>query len=114
MRPDTLMLVLAIGEVGLRSSLAARLSLGGGDVLTARDPYDPQLHRTMRGASVLIVDAAVLHARGEAALLADPRWRAVIAIGDEDRPRDGRLFHVARPGSAKRIEAVLAELSGKA
>ncbi|WHU04728.1 hypothetical protein [Sphingomonas sp. NIBR02145] len=83
MSPLSPLLVLVVREAGLRSTLIARLSMAGADLVTIDNIDDPRIQRWLAKGPVLILDQAALQARegGEAALRADPRWRAIAVIG---------------------------------
>lgn len=107
----TLILVLIVREAGLRSTLAARLSMAGADVITADSLDDPRMQR-LRAGAVLVLDApAAEDAGGPAAVLADPRWETLVLIGDGETngATDPRLLRVGRAIAGVVIEARLPE-----
>lgn len=85
MSPLSPLLVLVVREAGLRTTLIARLSMAGADLVTISDIDDPRIQRWIDKGPVLVLDAAALAERegGEPALRADPRWRAIAVIGGE-------------------------------
>lgn len=102
------LLVLIVREAGLRSTLIARLSMAGADLVTLDNIDDPSVERWLAKAPVLIIDEVALAGRegGEAALRADPRWRGIAVIGgaavDPAMP-----VRIAREDAAAAIEAML-------
>lgn len=109
MRPTVPMLVLMVREAGLRTSLVARLSMAGGDVVTVDNLDDPRVERWLVHAPVLIVDDRALAGRdgGEVALRGDPRWRAIAVIGGQADP--GFAQRIASADAAAILEAMLPE-----
>lgn len=110
---ETLLLVLIVREAGLRSTLVARLSMAGADVLTAEDFDDPRLARHKKRPLVLIADEAAVdgHAGGCDGLLADPRWRTLVVLspGACAASEDSRLIRIARAHAAQTIARLLPE-----
>ena len=110
---ETLLLVLIVREAGLRSTLVARLSMAGADVLTAEDFGDSRLARHKRRSLVLIADQAALdgHDEGCDALLADPRWHRLVVLSPGACPasEDPRLIRIQRADAAKRLAQMLPE-----
>lgn len=108
MSPSYPLLVLVVREAGLRSTLIARLSMAGADLVTIDNIDDPRIQRWLGKSPVLILDEAVLAGRegGEAVLRADPRWRAIAVIGGEaeDAAHPARISSV---DAATEIEAML-------
>lgn len=107
MASETLLLVLIVKEAGLRSTLVARLSMAGADVLTAEDFDDPRLARHKRRPLVLIADEAAVeeHDGGCDGLVADPRWERLVLLSpsaceDSDDPR---LIRIERKSAAKAL-----------
>ncbi|RYY29426.1 MAG: hypothetical protein EOP62_00890 [Sphingomonadales bacterium] len=113
MASETLLLVLIIKEAGLRSTLAARLSLAGADMLTADDFEDPRLARHKKRPLVLISDEAAVmeHEGGCDGLVADPRWLRVVILspGACEGSDNPRLIRLERKSAAKAIGALLPE-----
>lgn len=109
MSPTVPMLVLVAREAGLRTSLVARLSMAGGDIVTVDNLDDPRVERWLAHAPVLIIDNAALAGRegGEAALRGDPRWRAIAVIGGQ--AADGATPRIASADAAAILEAMLHE-----
>jgi len=101
------MLVLVVREAGLRSTLIARLSMAGADLVTIDNIDDPRVQRWLDKGPVLIIDENALAGRpgGEAGLRAEPRWRAVTVIGDGGQP--GGSGRISRADAAAAIEAML-------
>jgi hypothetical protein len=86
------LIVLMIADNGLRSALAARLTLQGENVVSLL-PDDPELDQLSRTTSALVADHGVVP-RGAA-------WRHVITL--DERPR---------PGQVARVVALLADMRG--
>ena len=113
MASETLLLVLILREAGLRSTLVARLSLAGADVLTADDFNDPRLARHKKRPLVLIADEAAVdaHSGGCDGLLEDPRWQRLVVLSPGACPAsdDPRLVRMPRADAAKTIAKLLPE-----
>ncbi len=113
MVPKSLLLVLVVGEAGLRSTLVARLSIAGAEVLTTDDPGDPGLTRLAGRRLVLIADQAALDSPngGLERLSADPRWSRLVLVSRDGRAGndDPRLIRLDRAGAAAAIGALLPE-----
>lgn len=110
---ETPLLVLILGEAGLRSSLVARLSLAGADVLTTESFDDLRLARHALRPLVLIADEAAVEKRdgGWERLIADPRWHRVLLLSP-DAPETGddpRLLRIARADAGPAIAKLLSE-----
>jgi len=105
--PSFPLLVLVVREAGLRSTLIARLSMAGADLVTIHDIDDPRVERWLAKGPVLIIDDVALAGRtgGEAALRADTRWREIAVIGGV--ATDAALPRVSRDDAALAIEAML-------
>lgn len=105
------LLVLIFAEAGLRSTLTARLSLLGVDLVTAHGLHDPALARSLRKPAVLVVDDASVCGRSEEwidSLLGDPLWRDVVVLGEvPPAARDPRLLQVDRNNAVDAIAALL-------
>ncbi|MBX3564072.1 MAG: hypothetical protein KF730_05780 [Sphingomonas sp.] len=105
--------MLILREAGLRSTLVARVSMAGADVLTADDFNDPRLARHKKRPLVLIADEAAIdaHAGGYEGLLADPRWRRVVVVSPGMCPEsdDPRLIRIERAHAARKIAHLLPE-----
>ncbi|RYD62669.1 MAG: hypothetical protein EOP58_12800 [Sphingomonadales bacterium] len=96
----------------MRSTLAARLSMAGADVLTADDFGDPRLARHKKRPLVLIADDVAIesHEGGCDGLLADPRWLCLVVMPGACTDReDPRLIRVERATAAKTIAQLLPE-----
>lgn len=77
------LLVLIIEDVGLRSSLIARLSLAGESLVTLDgDPADPLLGRIAPPPAILIVDAETVGQQLEV-LSEGERWNGIIVLAPE-------------------------------
>lgn len=79
---NTVLLVLAVREPGLRSILATQLFMPEVDLVTAQD-IDQALRRNVRRPAVLIMDAQTVAERPSgwvSELLAEPHWRCVIVV----------------------------------
>jgi hypothetical protein len=104
----TVLLVLAVREPGLRSILAAQLSLPGVDLVTAQDVDGPALRRSVRRPAVLVVDAATVEERSTEwlnALLAEPHWRCIMVVtrGISEPCGETRLEYIDKSAVPKRI-----------
>jgi hypothetical protein len=77
------LLVLIIEDVGLRSSLIARLSLAEESLITFNgDPADPLLGRIAPPPAVLIVDTKTAGQQLQT-LSEDERWNGIIVLATE-------------------------------
>lgn len=107
MASETILLVLIVRNAGLRSTLVARLSMAGADVLTAEDFDDPRLARHTRRPVVLVADDAAVAQweGGVAGLTADPRWIRLVLISSEPAAPgdDPRLIRLESGIAAKAI-----------
>lgn len=111
---NSVLLVLIAREAALRSTLAARLSMVGADLITAESLEDPQLKRCVQKPCYLIVEEAMLEGRDgiwRETLLATPHWRQVVVLtgatpGQRAPDADPRLLHLER----KTAPSVIAEL----
>jgi hypothetical protein len=110
---ETLLLVLIVQEAGLRSALAASLSLAGADVLTADDFADPRLARHRRRPLVLITDEAAVEGfqGGSKELARDPRWLKLVLLspGAAGPNGDPKLLRLDRASAARTISRLLPE-----
>ena len=114
------LVVLAVKDPGLRSTLAAQLPLGNVDLITGQGIDDPALRRGIRRPAVLIVDeptVAAMPPETLEALLCEPHWRQVIAITENLHPADPdcdtRLLRIARKGASAEIGALLPGLGAQ-
>lgn len=111
--PDKeLLLVLIVREAGPRSALAAKVAMAGVSAITAGALDDPQLDR-LRMPAVLIIDSALVGASEIDQLLADPRWRRVILLGEtagEGTPPSVERMSAAR--AVSELPDLLARLRG--
>ncbi|WP_052507851.1 hypothetical protein [Sphingomonas hengshuiensis] len=118
MNQDMLLLVMIVSEVALRSSLAARLSMGGADLVTAKNFDDPQLTRNAERPTILITDAGAAMSRegGASALSADRRWRRVVVLTPDATPvsDDPRLFYLERATAAAGLAALVGQWQAEA
>jgi hypothetical protein len=111
----SVLLVLIVRDVGLRSTLVARLSLAGGDLITASQPHDPVLERKRLRDAVMVIDEetiAIQPAGWIETVLDDPRWRAIVVLTWQPAASDAgtnrpRLIHVERDNAAKAITALV-------
>ena len=97
-----MLLVLAVQEAGLRSTLAAQLAMAGASLITAKDVDDPAVTRGVRRPAVLVLDAETVTGKSEAWLadtLEDPRWHQVVALTPNPPAPHPKLMHCA-PGNA--------------
>lgn len=105
--------MLHVAEAGLRSTLVARLTLGGADVLTMRELTAQQPPPASRGKMVLVIDDAGVHAYPGAsnALYEDSRWtRLVMLTGAEPPdPAPAHVHHLAAASAAPSLGTLLDE-----
>nr|WP_299906330.1 hypothetical protein [Sphingomonas bacterium] len=79
---STELIVLIVGDSGLRSALIARLSLDGESLVTLEvDPEDPALERIAPSQSILVIDGSRLDGRLQV-LAESGRWGGIIALAD--------------------------------
>jgi hypothetical protein len=79
---STELIVLIVGDSGLRSALIARLSLDGESLVTLEvDPEDPALERIAPSQSILVIDGGRLDGRLQV-LAESGRWGGIIALAD--------------------------------
>jgi len=110
----SLLIVLLVRDAGVRSTMAARLSMHGVDVLTASEFHDPVMHRT-RGRAVLVTDEAIAaedRAEWAEALQDEARWlRIVVLTAEPPEPSgpDDRLVFVQQQHAAAQLVALLPE-----
>lgn len=109
-----MVLVLAVHEPGLRSTLAARLSLAGADVITAKNIHDPAIRRGLHSAAVLVLDDHMLGDRSDewiAALLEEPCWHCLVVLAAAAPPpavaHDPRLLHLELASAPAAIAALI-------
>ncbi|WP_109806422.1 hypothetical protein [Sphingosinithalassobacter portus] len=101
--------VLNIAETGLRSILAARLSLLGVDVISIRDLDDRALARMVRKRTILVLDDDTLARLPDGdpeRLLAQPRWSDIIIISQrspDDAKHGDRIRYMPRAEAAVQI-----------
>lgn len=98
-----------IAENGLRSALAARLTMQGENVVTlARGLDDPELERLARNRAILIADLAMLEDQLDA-ILADSGWHRVVLLNGEARDEPGdRVIRLQRRNAVAQVAATLA------
>lgn len=53
-------LILALEDIGLRSVLAARLSMAGEVPIVTEDHRDPALGQALRGAAILVIEESLI------------------------------------------------------
>lgn len=113
MNPDMLLFVLVVSEVALRSTLSARLSLGGVDLVTAKSYDDSRLTRGGDRPRVLITDLRAADERegGVDALRRDERWSRVVVLTQGTAPAsdDPRLCYLDRASAASGIPALVCQ-----
>lgn len=91
-----MLLVLAVQEAGLRSTLAAQLAMAGASLITAKDVDDPAATRGMRRPAVLVLDAETVSGKSEtwlAETLEDPRWHQVVTLTPSPPAPHPKLMH---------------------
>jgi len=117
------LLVLAAREIGFRSSLAARLTMAGANLLTTNDVEDPGLARSVHGPAVLIVEQALVADRSSEwlqALLAVPQWLRVVVLGEAATENgraeraDDRLIYIKSDAAVKTISALIPQWQAEA
>jgi hypothetical protein len=108
---ETLLLVLIVRETGLRSTLVAKLSMAGADVLTTGDFDDPRLMRHALRRLVLIADEAAVdgYDGGCDRLLAEGCWFRLVMLspGAGAVSGDLRLIRLERTIAAATIVSLL-------
>ncbi|MES2096746.1 MAG: hypothetical protein V4459_08280 [Pseudomonadota bacterium] len=104
------LIVLMIAENGLRSALAARLTMQGENVLTLSHGLDdPELERLARHRAIMIADLAMLDDR-LASILADSGWHRVVLLNGEAREEPGdRVIRLQRRDAVQQVAATLAK-----
>lgn len=102
-----------IAESGLRSALAARLTMQGENVVTlAHGLNDPELERLARNRAILIADRAMLSDSLDA-ILADSGWYRVVLLDGEAREEIGdRVIWLQRVHALTQVAATLAQWRG--
>jgi len=108
-----LLLVLIVGEVGLRSTLAARLALTGADLVTAGSFDDPVIARSVRRPATLVVDGTTRASQQQGwveQLLAQDLWQRVVLLdgAHEPEPANDRLVVLEREGAATKLVDLVA------
>jgi hypothetical protein len=107
------LLVLVLREAALRSTLVARLAMGGATVWTAQR-FDEKLPASIRTPAVLVTDAESVdaHPGGVVALCHDTRWRMVVVLTGDAAPdsQDARLVYIPRSDAAAALARVLETL----
>ncbi len=100
----------------MRSTLAARLSYAGADVVTAQGLHDPALTRGVRRRTVLVLDEDAIANRSDewlCALVGDPHWHQVVILtsAPPPAPESGgeRLRYVDRAEASAELTALLPE-----
>lgn len=123
MNTSEVLLVLSAREVGVRSSLAARLTMAGANLLTTNDVEDPGLARSVHGPAVLIVEESLVADRSNEwlqALLAVPQWLRVVVLGEATAENghaeraDDRLIYIKSDAAVKTIAALIPEWQAEA
>lgn len=111
-----LLLVLVLREAALRSSLVARLAMGGATVWTAQR-LDEKLPASIRAPAVLVTDreSVAAHPGGAQALCEDARWRMVVIVSPDPAPDgdDARLRHIAQSDAAAALARLMTTLQGE-
>lgn len=112
------LLVLAAHEVGFRSTLAARLTMAGANLLTTNDVEDPGLARSVHGPAVLIVEEKLVSDRSREwlqALLAVPQWLRVVVLGDgHAEGAEDRLIYIKPDVAVQALCALLPQWQAEA
>jgi hypothetical protein len=85
-------IVLIVKELGLRSTLAARLALHGASVMTAENFRDCAVRRFDRKRTLLVLDQPAFDAESDSwveSLDAQHGWRGVLILSRQaERPAD--------------------------
>jgi len=110
MSAENAQIILVIKEVGLRSTLAARLALIGASVTTAENFRDCAVRRFDRESALLVLDWAAYEAEPDSwiqSLDQEKGWRRVLVlIGDSD-PLEGLDPRVQWTRRHQAMEALL-------
>ena len=121
MRDDIIVLVLAVSEPGLRSTLSARLSLAGADVITAKNVHDPALRSGLHGRAVLILDEDMVDGRSDEwldTLLDEPCWHCLVVLTATPPPETAepnpRLLYLQLAGAPAAIAALVPQWAAQA
>lgn len=108
------LLILVLREAGLRSTLSARLSFAGADVITAQGLHDPALTRGARRPAVLVLDEDAIASRSDEwleALVGDPHWHEVVVLAATaslpPARAGGRLLYLDRATASTGLAAHL-------
>lgn len=116
MNAADLLLVLVIRDVALRSTLVARLAMGGATVWTAQR-FDEKLPASIRTPAVLVTDTESVeaHPGGAAVLRDDARWRMVLVLTADAAPAsdDARLLYIEHGEAAAALTQLIASLQGE-
>jgi len=92
MSAENAQIILVIKELGLRSTLAARLALIGASVTTAENFRDCAVRRFDRETALLVLDRTAYEAEPDnwvRSLDAEHGWRRLLVlIGDADSPEE--------------------------
>lgn len=100
-----MLLVLAVQEAGLRSTLAAQLAMAGASLITAKDVDDPAITRGVRRPAVLVLDTLTVSTKSAewlAEALEDVRWHQVVVLTDAPLASNSKLVH-CEPAHAVRV-----------
>jgi len=109
-----LLLVLIVGEAGLRSTLAARLALTGADLVTAGSFDDPVIARSVLRPATLVVDGPTRASQVRdwvEQLLAQDLWQRVVLLDgahEPAEPANDRLVVLEREGAATKLVDLVA------
>jgi len=111
------LLVLVLREAALRSTLVARLAMGGATVWTAQR-LDEKLPASIRTPAVLVTDAESVgaHPGGAVVLRDDPRWRMVVVVTADVVPEspDARLVYIPHGDAMAALTRALESLDRQA
>jgi hypothetical protein len=107
------LLVLVLREAALRSTLVARLAMGGASVWTAQR-FDEKVPASIRTPAVLVTDTESVdaHPGGAIALRDDARWRMVVVLtrGALPASEDARLHYVEHADAMAALTRLLSTL----
>jgi hypothetical protein len=107
-------IVLIVKELGLRSTLAARLALDGAFVMTAENFRDCAVRRFDRKRTLLVLDRPAFDAEADAwvaSLDAQNGWLGVLILGHQAEPPAGLDSRLAWARVDRAVDALHAILN---
>ena len=108
MPTNNVLLVLIARDAGMRSSLAARLSMSGVDLLTVEAFDDPRIGRGRPRRVVLVADEGAVDGHDLDSLIADSRWFRLVLVSDASGADEPGLTRIAPKNAAATITAMIA------